>query len=612
MKAWTVLGASLALGGSALGCSSTASSPPEPPPRIGCDGCVVLSGATVFDGAAAGIGHVVFRGERIEAVVLGPAEVIGGEVIDVSGHTVLPGLYDLHVHTPASAGPRGYFPSESLVDPHLAAMLRAGVTSFLDLGSSRRVIFEHRARIDAGRKLGPHMHAAGAMFTRTGGHPCLPGSPPGDACWFVDSVDDVPAAMDEALSEHPSVIKVIIESGVSTPLPQLDFDQVKAIVDRAGDTPVIAHVSEEEDIEMALAAGVRAFAHMPTEPLSQATLDSLVMHQAVIVPTLAVFDGYHRVAEGTLDELGDPALKDDVPEEVILVLGDPASVGRYRTNSFRSMAARWVEVGLANTKAAFDAGVRIAAGTDAGNAGTFHGLATARELELYVAAGLPPLAALRAATSEAAALLGDADGGRLAPGARADIVVVEGDATADVSALREVRRVFLAGMEIDRAALALPAHPDLEAMAPDERALGETCLGSGECASGLYCGWQDQCATVCTSNAACPTGSACLPQDTGLEGFCYVGDGCDPLAQDCVNGTACLWLGNAATLCWIASSAVAGEPCIEGSCAPGFTCSYTDNRCVALCDPAGANTCPLGESCIDRSDDAGLPLGECG
>jgi imidazolonepropionase-like amidohydrolase len=408
----------LAAAALAVGCTS-ASATPTPLPAIGCEGCIVLAGAVVFDGVEAGIGSVVMRGAVIEQVVIGSAEVTAGEIVDLGGATVMPGLYDLHVHAPASAGPRGYYPSESLVDAHLAAMLRAGVTTFLDLGSSRRIVFEHRARIAAGTKLGPHMRAAGAMITPTGGHPCLAGGPPGDACWFVDGAADVAGVMAEALAEDPDVIKVIIESGQTEPLPRLGFEEVKAIVAAAGETPVIAHVSHVDDIELALAAGVRAFAHMPVEPLGEAVLASLADSGAVIVPTLAVYDGYHRLAEGELAELDDPRLADDVPAEVIDILGDPRLVGRYRTHSFRELAARWRAIGLANARAAFDAGVRLAAGTDAGNAGTFHGLALARELALYVEAGMTPLAALTAATSNAAGLVGDPGGGRLAPGARA-------------------------------------------------------------------------------------------------------------------------------------------------------------------------------------------------
>jgi imidazolonepropionase-like amidohydrolase len=109
----------------------------------------------------------------------------------------------------------------------------------------------------------------------------------------------------------------------------------------------------------------------------------------------------------------------------------------------------------ANFRTLLAAGAKLVVGTDAGNPGTFHGLAVREELALFVALGMPPSRALAAATRDAADALGLADRGRIAPGARADLVAVDGDPTRDVGALARVALVLLGGVPVDREALRL-------------------------------------------------------------------------------------------------------------------------------------------------------------
>src|SRR5688572_24576335 len=116
------------------------------PESVGCEGCTVLTGGQLFDGEAIAPATVVLRGQRIEKVVRQPVKVVGGQEVTLGGATVLPGLIDLHVHLFALSGPRQsrYEPAEvqDVAAAHLKALLRAGVTSFLDLGSSQARILE--------------------------------------------------------------------------------------------------------------------------------------------------------------------------------------------------------------------------------------------------------------------------------------------------------------------------------------------------------------------------------------------------------------------------------------------------------------------------------------
>ncbi|MGK4000903.1 amidohydrolase family protein [Sorangium sp. So ce1024] len=611
----------LASSTSLAGCGAAERSSPQALAEVACAGCTVLKGGTVFDGARAGRATVVIEGDRVRQVVFDEdIEVAGGEVVDVSGKTVLPGLIDLHVHSLSVAGPYDYLDGDLHLEDHTKAMLRAGVTSYLDLGSSQHAIFEQRARARAGEVLAPQLFAAGPLLTATGGHPCPQGSPPGDFCLFIDSPDDVARAFDALLPGAPDVIKIVLESGGSRPLPRLSPDSVAAIAQAAGaaGVGVIAHATSPDDIEVALDAGVTRFAHIPDqERISPELARRMAAAGAVVVPTLVVMDGLHRAAHDALTELDDPALGDDVPADVIAALRDPSLLAEIRTARYKELVTEWRAHAAANLLTCYRAGVTIAAGSDAGNPAVFHGLALRREVALLAEAGMAPVDALAAATRTAADVLGRPDLGRIEEGALADVVVVDGDPLADVRALERVSRVYKSGVLLDRDALALPRGTSL-ATQPRTGAgagAGETCLTAPECGEALSCSLDLRCAATCDRSSACGPGSACL-YDGGSPtgGSCVEGDGCDLFAQDCENGAACVFIGNGATSCWYAGVGSGGQPCDAlFTCAPGSVCDEASTTCKDLCDPRGerAAACPGGGKCVDRSAIAGLPVGVC-
>ncbi|WP_437586714.1 amidohydrolase family protein [Sorangium sp. So ce1000] len=588
---------------------------------VGCAGCTVLKGGTVFDGTRAARATVVIEGDRVKQVVWGGAELRveagGGEVVDVAGKTVLPGLIDLHVHSLSVAGPYAYYDGDLHLEDHTKAMLRAGVTSYLDLGSSQHVIFEQRSRINAGDILAPQLFAAGPLLTPTGGHPCYHGSPPTDFCVFIDSPADVAGAFEALLPRAPDVVKIVLESGGTQRLPHLSPPSVAAIKAAAASAGVrvIAHVAEAADIEMALDAGVTLFAHVPDEDrISPELAQRMAAAGAVVVPTLSMKDGLYRTVHGTLTELDDPALADDVPAGVIAALQDPALLAELRTARYRELVKAWREQGIANLKTCYQAGVTIAAGSDAGNPGVFHGLSLRREIALLVDAGVPPLEALAAATRRAADVLGRPDLGRIEPGALADVLVVDGDPLADARALGRVSRVYKSGVLLDREALALPRKTSLAREPRTGVGLGETCLAASECAPARSCSPAQVCAATCGAPSDCAPGSACfLGGGSFSGGACVDGDGCDLFAQECENGAACVFWGNGSTSCWYAAEGSDGQPCDASyACAPGSVCGPS-NTCRALCDPRGerGEPCPGGERCVDHTAIAGLPVGTC-
>ncbi|WP_063752060.1 amidohydrolase family protein [Sorangium cellulosum] len=602
------------------GCGAAERSSPQGLAEAGCAGCTVLKGGTVFDGARAARATVVIEGDRVTQVVLDErdVEIVGGEVVDVAGKTVLPGLIDLHVHSLSAAGPYAYHDGDLHLEDHTKAMLRSGVTSYLDLGSLQHVIFEQRARVRAGEVLAPQLFAAGPLLTATGGHPCVHGSPPGDFCLFIDAPADVAEAFEALLPGAPDVIKIVLESGGSRPLPRLSPDSVAAIAQAAGaaGVRVIAHATSAADIEVALDAGVTRFAHIPDQDrISPELARRMAAAGAVVVPTLALTDGLYRAAHGTLTELDDPALGDDVPADVIAALRDPSLIAELRTARYKELVAAWRARGVENLMTCYRAGVTIAAGSDAGNPAVFHGLALRREVALLVEAGMPPIDALAAATRAAADVLGRPDLGRIEAGALADVLVVDGDPLADARALERVARVYKSGILLDRDALALPRGTSLSRQPRTGAGRGDTCLGAPECGDALSCSADQRCAATCDRPSACAPGSACVVDGgSPTGGSCVDGDGCDLFAQDCENGAACVFLGNGATSCWYAGAGSGGQPCDAlFACAPGSQCDEASSTCKDLCDPRGARAraCPGGKKCVDRSAIAGLPVGVC-
>jgi imidazolonepropionase-like amidohydrolase len=215
----------------------------------------------------------------------------------------------------------------------------------------------------------------------------------------------------------------VLTRGIDPRRPAYDLPELCALVDEAHrhGLTVAAHAIGLDGVAAALRAGVDSVEHGMF--LDEPTIELFRETGARLVPTFSAVRGI---------------LDGDAPAW-IKARARPAAGAQ--AESFAKAVA---------------AGVRIAAGTDAGTPGNHHG-GVAGELAFMVAAGLDPLRAITAGTGDAADLLGVADRGRLTEGAAADVLVVDGDALADVGALRRVRHVFQDGAEVDGAAPAVGA-----------------------------------------------------------------------------------------------------------------------------------------------------------
>ena len=388
---------------------------------------VLIRGARVFDGHRfLAPGCLLVRHGRVAALAgrLTPPE--GVPVVDAPGGTVLPGLVDAHVHVLPGA---------------LQAALRAGVTTVVDLFADPRLVASLRqeASSDPGAA---DLRSAGIGATAPGGHPTRLVErgllPPFPTVAGPEEAEDFVAAR---VAEGSHLLKVVLEDGTTTghPSPTLTAETVRALVQaaHARGLLVVAHVLTQAHALAAVGAGVDGLAHLfLDEPPAPRFLDAVARRDVFVIPTLtslAARAGHGRGRALAADPHLGPTL--DPGRRALLEMDFPVGPGaRGDLRHAMSTVARLHR-----------AGRRILAGTDASSPGTAHGVSLHDELHLLVEAGLPPAAALAAATSAPAAALGLPDRGALVPGMRADLVLVHGDPEADITRTRGIAQVWRAG-----------------------------------------------------------------------------------------------------------------------------------------------------------------------
>jgi imidazolonepropionase-like amidohydrolase len=374
---------------------------------------------------------IVIEGDKIVRIAAA-SEVnaaAGDTVIDLPEATLLPGLIDMHTHLTfdlASLGYQGLSISTAREALHGARnakrTLEAGFTTVRNVGAKDYADIALRDAINDGDVIGPRMVASGPALGITGGHCDDNLLPPvfhlqGDG--VADGVEAVQHKVREVIKYGADVIKICATGGVLSRgddpnASQFTLEEMKAIVadaHRLG-RKVAAHAHGAEGVRWASEAGVDSIEH--GHFMDDAAVATMKKNGTYLVPTLF------------LTEYMQEHLKDSgVPE--------------YSKQKMREVAA----AAPVNVKKAFDAGVKIAFGTDA--AVYPHGL-NAGEFHMYVKLGMTPLAAIQTATLNAADLLGPKfQVGTLEPGKFADMIAVDGDPTKDVTILEHVKFVMKGG-----------------------------------------------------------------------------------------------------------------------------------------------------------------------
>ena len=248
----------------------------------------------------------------------------------------------------------------------------------------------------------------------------------------IDKPEKAQKFVDERIAEGSDYIKIIYyEGGGSAGVnKEVLFAVIKAAHERNKMT--VVHIGTRKAAKEAVEAGADGLAHIYSHGRPVGGLPSLLaQHNAFVIPTLTVIESSCGLQNGT-------ALAEDKRLSAFLsesALSNLNASFPAKDDSRYSAAVKTAQnaVGLL-----MSAGVPILAGTDAPNPGTAHGVSLHRELELLVKAGLKPTKALAAATSTPARVFGLADRGRIAPGLRADLLLVIGDPTVDIKASRNI------------------------------------------------------------------------------------------------------------------------------------------------------------------------------
>ena len=405
-------------------------------------GGLVIRDARVFDGARVHEkASVIVRDGRVEAIGADLETPEGAEVIDGAGKTLLPGLIDAHTHAFNDA---------------LERALVFGVTTELDMFTAHQSAAAWRAEQTraGGAPARADIVSAGTLVTAPGGH----GTEYGMVIPTIASPEEAQAFVDARIAEGSDYIKIVFDDrGASAPMfPSIATETMKAVVAaaKARGKRAVVHVSTQSSALAAIDAGADGLVHIFNDEPPAADFAARVKASgAFVIPTLSVNESASGIPSGATLAADSPLARFLTDEER---RGLGASFPRRPGGAARRQHA------FDATRALRQAGVPILAGTDAPNPGTAHGSSLHRELELLVEAGLTPAEALAAATSVPARAFGLDDRGRIAPGLRADLVLVAGDATRDILATRAIEAVWKGGVRLDRrepAAAPPPAVP---------------------------------------------------------------------------------------------------------------------------------------------------------
>src|SRR5436190_15654588 len=435
---------------------------------------ISLIGATVInpaDGKVLPNATVVINGDKIECVSMGKQDAATlGRQVSCVGKFILPGYIDTHVHFFQSADlftrPDGAdFNSvrpykdevawiKSHVDDVFARYIRSGITSVVDVGGPMWNL-EVRKKANATAKA-PRVAVAGPLISSVSREKLDLGDPP---IVKIDTPDQAREFVRKLAEQKPDLVKIwyIVDKDhpvdAFRPIARATIEESHAHKIR-----VAVHATELETARAAVEEGADVLVHSVIDKrVDDAFVKLLKDRHTILCPTLVVFERYGRTFSHQLNltpeekAWGNPEVittldvtkipQDKLPQRIKDALAKPEeALDRIK---------KTYDVALPNLKTLEDAGVTIAAGTDAGNIGTIHGPALFREFQLMKEAGLTPMQILQCATANAAKLFGGETGahiGSISDGNFADLVILRSDPLRDIKNTSDIDSVVKNGV----------------------------------------------------------------------------------------------------------------------------------------------------------------------
>ena len=422
---------------------------------------------------------IIIDGDKIAAA--GDAQTIStpkdARLIDCKGKFILPGYIDTHVHFFQSGDlytrpdvvdltkVRPYADEVAWIKRNLPdtfeRYLRSGITSVVDVGGPMWN-FEVRKKANATAKA-PRVAVAGPLISSVSREKLDLGDPP---IVKIDSPEQAREFVRKLAAQNPDLVKIWYIVDKDHPVDSFR-PIVRATVEEshAHKLRVAVHATELETARAAVEAGADVLVHSVTDkPVDDAFVKLLQDRHTILCPTLVVFERYGRTFANKLNltpeekAWGNPEViatldvtkipQDKLPDRIKTALVNP--------NEALDRIKKVYDVALKNLKTLEDAGVTIAAGTDAGNIGTIHGPAIFREFQLMKEAGLTPMQILQCATANAAKLFGGDTGahiGKIDNGYFADLVIVKSNPLDDIARASEIDSVMKNGMHYRTAEL---------------------------------------------------------------------------------------------------------------------------------------------------------------
>lgn len=402
---------------------------------------VAFTGGMLLDGYEAEPIHhsvVVIDDGRIVAAGSGSETPIPEDavVIDTGGRTVMPGLIDAHVHVDLIGHGdyerfyrflRGMERIDEIMPIGAKQMLRAGVTSAIDLGAPFQVL-ALRKRIDRGEIPGPRLTVSGPWITRV----------------YLDSVPDEYQILIDSPRAAAQRTRELIERGsdVIKTWEGLTDEDYRAVVNEAHarNIKVHAHLYEPAAIRAALEAGVDVFQHVGSAgnpPYDDDIISEIAHRRIPVIQTISHRIWIYPATVSFPERLYDPVHKKDMPPDIYAEFMESFE-NFHRLSYFRDIGLETRNARL-SARQFIDAGAYIGVGTDAASPLNFHTEAMWREMSALVDSGMTPLQVISAATKTNAEILGQAhELGTIEPGKLADLIVVDGNPLADIDAMRHV------------------------------------------------------------------------------------------------------------------------------------------------------------------------------